>query len=194
VKKEANQAQAKDHCLKHGMQLYQTESSFAAFETIAGFTQRAFGGSSKAVAYIESSNEGKCSTFSGNAKTSFTSCAPSYTFFCEYLDIAAPLTDYCSFRNRVIGSDENFLQKYYCMITKALAYEPAEKLCRSIGMELFVVESAEVMNSLAQTASSFFPSNQMTRYWINGKKDESGNWFTYSPKKNPLFPLVSFTF
>jgi hypothetical protein len=84
VRIEANYVKAKALCSKNGMQLYQLKSSFIASSVISSFVKKAFGGSRKAVAYVDGSDGKKCSTFSGSGKRNNDWCKTSYTFFCEF--------------------------------------------------------------------------------------------------------------
>jgi hypothetical protein len=76
---------ANNFCLKNGMQLYKVQSP-AATSVISVFTKKVFGGSSRAVAFVEGKTGKKCKTFSGTGKTNLDSCQTTYSFFCEFID------------------------------------------------------------------------------------------------------------
>jgi hypothetical protein len=92
VKRKATYNIAKAFCLKYGMQLYQENSSLNASSAIFNFVKKAFGGSSKAVVFIEGSDGVRCQTFSGTGKRNYDWCTLSYTFICEFNSVGPPLT------------------------------------------------------------------------------------------------------
>jgi hypothetical protein len=66
------------------MQLYVANSP-KAIETVTTTAKRAFGGSSKAVAFISGRDNNKCQTLSGTGKINVDWCETTYSFFCEYV-------------------------------------------------------------------------------------------------------------
>jgi hypothetical protein len=68
------------------MQLYQVTSSSASRLTIFNFAKLEFGGSRKAVVFVDGEQRGKCLTYLGDGKLNYDWCTTSYHFVCEFID------------------------------------------------------------------------------------------------------------
>lgn len=54
-------------------------------------------------------------------------------------------------------------------------------------MKLFVIDSFDMQLEFFAFVA------QKDRFWINGRRDAFGPWFSYNPEKNPIFPGLSWS-
>jgi hypothetical protein len=85
VKSRMTYYKAQKFCNDKRMQLYRLDSPKAA-KTVYQTATKIFGGSSKAVAFVEGREGNRCATVRGNGKNNTDWCQTTYTFFCEFID------------------------------------------------------------------------------------------------------------
>jgi hypothetical protein len=85
VKARMTYYRAQTFCNDQQMQLYRLDSP-NAIKTVYQTAIKSFGGSSKAVAFVEGRQGDRCATVYGDAKNNTDWCQTTYTFFCEFVD------------------------------------------------------------------------------------------------------------
>ena len=70
-------------------------------------------------------------------------------------------------------------------------YANAEEFCASNGMKLFVMDNAETRTLLESAIGPLYKGSQIDVFFINGKSDADGKFFT-SPPKTPLASDLSY--
>lgn len=115
-------------------------------------------------------------------------CTLIITIFCTVTDFKNSKADLCSSK-----SDFNDLSGKYvksiCEVLKPSNYYDAELACRNAGMELFVVDSTDIQTVLFKFSRHY----RVEAFWINGRRDNFQPWSSYTPKKNPIFPGLSWS-
>lgn len=93
--------------------------------------------------------------------------------------IIKPDYSVCSNEQDFYDSNGNYV-KTACQAS----YESSrENACVDRGMHLFKIESLESHKKLLHLATSLFGRNGGSMLWIDGKKEEDGNWYTSNPKR-----------
>lgn len=78
--------------------------------------------------------------------------------------------------------------KTVCNVEKSLNYDQSKDICEKAGTRLFVASNIEEQDLMIQEARSLYANREYVRWWVNGKKDSDGNWYTddYSQKLTDL--------
>lgn len=97
-------------------------------------------------------------------------------------------------RNAVdLYHNENYL-KSMCIISTATNYEAAQNLCRTNGMELFIISDLQVQAVFRDTTLQVLsPENARGFLWINGRiSGDCATWHIFDPNPRPMFGGVHF--
>lgn len=88
----------------------------------------------------------------------------------------------CGSERELFDSDGNYVRTI-CQASYSRSHDTA---CVDKGMRLFVIDSSEAQKELLSFATSVFGSGGGSTLWVNGKKENDGQWYIYNPDKEPL--------
>lgn len=113
-------------------------------------------------------------------------CSGIAWVYCEYVegDVAKVDIGVCNERHEIFYKDS--YMKTLCTVSADLTYEQANKKCRGAGMNLFVVNNAQVQEALQNVSGLRFLDREYARLWINGQKNSHGTWWSTYHKSRPL--------
>lgn len=77
--------------------------------------------------------------------------------------------------------------KTSCILRRGENYEGSEQFCRERNMNLFVIDNSFVQSALLTSTSSSLSDFDVGFVWINGRRDISGNWNTFTPNQRSLY-------
>lgn len=81
----------------------------------------------------------------------------------------------------------NYL-KSLCIMTGGQNYTNAEGVCRTNGMELFVLDSSPIQTQFRASVTRLLSAHPRGFVWINGRMDDScGNWYVFDPYRRHMW-------
>jgi Leucine-rich repeat (LRR) protein len=100
----------------------------------------------------------------------------------------------CAETEALLATDGKHLKKI-CIIAQKKTFADAEENCINNGMHLFSIENKHEFDAFSNfmTKKSAFKgkphwSHYQTGMWINGKRDDDEQWYSYTPEKKNLNP------
>lgn len=98
----------------------------------------------------------------------------------------------CRHINHIYSAIDSSYIKSACTLEIESSYQDAERLCRQLNMELFIIDDQEVYDELSEAFEHSFAGKMG---WINGRKDSAGVWSAWdkssTKKAAEAAPLVS---
>ncbi|KAL7013798.1 hypothetical protein ACKWTF_015586 [Chironomus riparius] len=80
--------------------------------------------------------------------------------------------------------------KTLCVIGKNYDYDQARRACASNGMNLFMIDSAEIDEAFFEATEDFFLHYPRSSFWVNGQRNPQTNeWFVYRSNRVLQSPL-----
>jgi hypothetical protein len=132
--------------------------------------------------FLESCTPGTSTTTTTTTATPTAAAAPTKT---------GPVQlDSCSEIVRLVAVDKSFL-KSICRVDRSYNYEQGNAHCIFIGMQVFAINNKTVHDEFLKVASAFYKGNLHARLWVNGRKNSSGTWITYTPNPGSLYENAS---
>jgi len=77
--------------------------------------------------------------------------------------------------------------KSACMMSDILSYNDADASCIAHNMRLFVVNNQVTDDALFRATVTLPFGGLFPMSWMNGLKDLSGNWWSYTPAQVPMW-------
>ena len=98
-----------------------------------------------------------------------------------------PNINACSLRDNLFDSNGAYL-KSVCVMASGQNYNNAQQICRSNGMELFVINSSQTQRAFRNSITELLAAHPRGFAWINGRVDDDcGNWYNFSPNRELMF-------
>lgn len=92
----------------------------------------------------------------------------------------------CNHIRYLSDSENGAYLKSICTLPVGLTPEQSEIRCRENRMELFVIDNSAVQKALFKVTTELH-NNRDGMWWINGRRDSNGEWFSFSPEREPIY-------
>jgi hypothetical protein len=115
-----------------------------------------------------------------------TTTTSSFTTTTTAVGGGGPNVNACAQREDLF--DNGIYLKSLCIMTGLLNYNNSEGICRSNGMELFVLDSSPIQNQFRASVTRLLSAHPRGFVWINGRMDDScGNWYVFDPYRRHMW-------
>ena len=99
----------------------------------------------------------------------------------------SPVLSDCNHVHHLFNLQSGSYMKSSCILRRSGNYEQAEEFCMERNMNLFVIDSSQVQATFFATTTSSLSDYNTGFVWINGRRHENGNWYTYNPNQLPIY-------
>lgn len=116
-----------------------------------------------------------------------TATAPTETTTVVTVPTEPPILSQCFRQNHLFNPNTGSYTKSSCIINVNSNYERSEEICRQSNMNLFVIDDSNVQASFFRTTTSALVQQPRGMLWINGRRETSGEWFSFNPNRAELY-------
>lgn len=132
--------------------------------------------------WCTSENEVTC-----DDRTSNNPRPPTTTESLPTVPTQPPSLSNCYAIRHLFDQESGTYLKSFCTLNTHSTYELSESLCRDNNMELFVIDNSAVQEAFFGATTESLEAYPQGLVWINGRRESSGDWFTSSPQRQPLY-------
>lgn len=138
---------------------------------------------------VDGRTSGDCLRYSeehGHYQPKGENCDRTSFASCEFFQPPPLNTNICWAEGSLVDESGNYL-KTSCIVAVARSNRAAEKTCRDNGMNLFVINNSTVQTAFFTSTTELLVAQQRGFVWINGNRDELGDWFSFGPMRRPIY-------